>query len=44
MTIMEKRNAVSNAYPGPEWKAKVQKMSDEQVVAVYFRLKEQGRI
>lgn len=38
MTPMEKRNYVSSAYPGPNWKAKVAKMSDAQVTAVYLRL------
>jgi len=38
--INQKRDFVSNLYPGPKWKAKVRKMSDAQVVAIY--LKEQN--
>lgn len=38
------RIAVSNAYPGKAWKDKVKKWPDEQVTAVYLRLKQQGVI
>ena len=38
MTPSQMRNYVLQAYPGPKWKAKVQKMSDQQIAAVYFRL------
>lgn len=38
--INQKRDFVSNRYPGPKWKARVRKMSDAQVVAIY--LKEQN--
>jgi len=32
------RSVISQAYPGPGWKKKVAAMSDEQLVAVYYRL------
>lgn len=40
--IWLKRQAVADAYPGPRWAKKVEAMSDEQVVAVYLRLKKKG--
>lgn len=43
-TESAKREAVKAAYPGNAWQQKVQKMSDNQIVAVYFRLKAQGKV
>lgn len=34
------RQFVSDMYPSERWKAKVAKMSQEQVLAIYFRQKE----
>lgn len=42
--IERKRLAVSTAYPGPTWARKVQRMTEQQVVAVYLRLKKQGKV
>lgn len=42
--VAQKREAVKGAYFGPGWKKKVDKMSDEQVIAVYLRLKNQQKI
>lgn len=43
--ILLKRQLVKDAYNGsPKWAAKVDKMTDEQVIAVYFRLKQQNQI
>lgn len=42
--IWRTRQAVTAAYPGPVWVAKVAKMSDSQVVAVYMRLKLNGKV
>lgn len=39
-----KRTAVANAYDGKAWKQKVKGMSEEQIVAIYMRLKLQGKI
>ena len=46
MDIRSMRLYVSRAYIGEGWKAKVRKMSDEQIVAIYYRMvaeKEQHR-
>ena len=42
--ISKKREAVMGAYPNATWKNKVKLMSDQQIVAVYLRLKNAGRI
>lgn len=43
--ILLKRQLVKDAYNGsPKWAAKVDKMTDEQVIAVYFRLKKNNQI
>jgi hypothetical protein len=34
-----KRATVADLYPGPGWKAKVGRMTDNQVVAIYLREK-----
>jgi hypothetical protein len=40
-----KRQAILALYPGGVgWKAKVNKMSDQQIVAMYLRLKGQGKV
>lgn len=41
--IEQKRAAVSAAY-GRVWAMKVSRMSDEQVIALYFKFKEAGKI
>lgn len=43
--ISKKREAVIAAYPGSsKWKSKVTKMPEDQVIAVYLRLKAQGKV
>ena len=42
--ISKKREALYGAYPSKNWKQKVNEMSDSQVIAVYLRLKGQGKI
>lgn len=46
MKIEKKREALKGAYPGSgeRWHKRVDEMSDDQVTAMYLRLKEQGRI
>lgn len=44
MTAFQMRDWVKSAYDGPAWKTKVNNMTDEQIVAVYFSLVKQGRI
>jgi hypothetical protein len=38
------RLLLKSAYPNKKWAAKVDKMSDNQVVAVVLRLKQQGKL
>lgn len=39
-----KRQAVMGAYSGKGWQDKVKKMSDEQVIAIFLRLKAQNKL
>lgn len=36
MSVPDMRRAIAKVYPGQNWKYKVAKMSDQQVIAVYF--------
>ena len=38
------REELKRVYPSKKWAAKVDKMTESQVVAVYMRLKAQGKI
>lgn len=38
--IANMRSYISNAYKGKEWKNKVSTMSDQQVIAIYYSIKE----
>lgn len=44
MTIEQMRGEISLAYPGVAWTARVKRMSDNQVVAVYHRLSATGKL
>ena len=44
MNVYQMRDLVEQAYPGQEWKKKVEKMTDEQIVALYLKLLRQGKI
>lgn len=44
MSGYQMRMVVMNAYSGEKWRQKVAKMTDEQVVAVYYSLLKQGKI
>lgn len=44
MSSASKRELIKQAYPTKTWKAKVDKMPDNQVTAVYLRLKGQGKL
>lgn len=44
MATIDKREAVKGAYPGKKWKDKVDLMTDDQVTAIYIRLKAQGKV
>lgn len=38
MNLHEMRNFISKAYPGQEWKNRVKKMGEDQIIAVYYNL------
>lgn len=38
------REELKRAYPNKKWAEKVDKMPEDQVVAVYMRLRQQGKI
>lgn len=44
MTIEQMRGEISLAYSGPAWAARVGRMSDSQVCAVYHRLSTTGKL
>jgi hypothetical protein len=44
MSVEQMRKALTCAYPGADWPFKVQKMSDKQVAAVYYRLLAQKKL
>lgn len=43
MNAAQQRAAIRALY-GPDWKAKVDKMSDKQVVAIYLKFKRENKI
>lgn len=43
-TQFPEREAVRKAYPTQKWAAKVDKMDDQQVFAIYIRLKKQNKV
>jgi hypothetical protein len=43
-TTTKEREQVKLAYPNKLWALKVDKMSDAQVIAIYMRLRAQGKI
>lgn len=42
MTDGQKRQYVYNLYDGPKWKKRVEKMSDDQIVAIYLKHLDDG--
>lgn len=42
--IFRKRELVLKAYPTETWKARVKNMPDSQIIAVFLRLRRQGKI
>lgn len=44
MTVDEMREKVKKAYKGDRWKRKVQYMPDDQIIAIFYRLKSKGQI
>lgn len=44
MNTHQKREALKSAYSGKSWSRKVDKMPEDQVDAIYIRLRNQGKI
>lgn len=44
MEIPVMRKWVKAAYPGEGWKKKVEKMPDDQIVALFHQLRKRGKI
>lgn len=44
MNTNQKREALKSAYSGEKWIAKVNGMADKQVVAMFLRLRSQGKV
>ena len=44
MTVDQMRIRLTKAYPGPKWKDKVRDMSDNQVIAVYYKFEKSGKL
>lgn len=42
MSVVDMRNIISQVYKGFKWKCKVDKMSDQQVTAIYLSFKRKG--
>lgn len=43
MTVSEMRAAIIKIYPNATWKFRVERMSDSQVIAIYYKFKEGGK-
>lgn len=43
MTVSNMRKAITNVYPGEKWKKKVERMSDSQVMAIYYSFEKSGK-
>lgn len=44
MTIGEMRKVVADAYPGKSWRYKVSRMSEAQVMAIYYSIRDRKEI
>ena len=44
MTVPQMRNAIYNAYPASKWQRRVLNMPDDQVIAVYYKLLNSGKL
>ena len=43
MTVNQMRHDISKVYSGVKWKRKVENMSDNQVIAVYYKFERSGK-
>lgn len=44
MQLYQMRERVSQVYSGPGWKRQVEKMSDGQVIVLYYKFLKEGKI
>jgi hypothetical protein len=44
MTLKEKRQHVGNLYLGPRWQRRVERMSDDQITAIYMSHTQDGQM
>lgn len=45
MATVSEREMIKRAYPhSPKWAARVNKMPDNQVIAIFYKLKREGKI
>lgn len=44
LSISQMRDKVAEAYSGDSWKKKVRFMPDDQIIAIFYRLKKNGKI
>ena len=44
LNVDQMREKISEAYNGEGWKKKVRFMPDDQVIAIFYRMKKKGQI
>lgn len=44
MSVDQMREAITKVYPAERWQKKVAKMSEEQVMAIYFKFAQSGKL
>lgn len=44
MTVSQMRSVISRVYDTSSWRAKVEHMSDDQVIAIYYSFAEKGKL
>lgn len=44
MSVEQMREAIAWVYPSEKWKYRVSKMADDQVMAIYFKFNQEGKL
>lgn len=44
MSVDQMREAITKVYPAERWQKKVAKMDDDQVIAIYFKFAQSGKL
>ena len=44
MTVDQMRKEIRKAYSGERWQLKIDKMLDDQIIAIYYKFKKEGKI